>query len=580
MADYDGLTPGQVLADASVAEFIKSLGIGIADAQRALDENSIDQIAEFIEPREGLDGNTLLSLGLSPAFYHYQHADITCSLQLSLKVEKNFSLGLNLNGSFNSSSSESDAALRQATLEITTESTGTLTVKEKEFPITGDTHPKRMRNLQKALIEDTTSGIALALYHLDPSELAISSDAAPEKVHVTNNTVAFLGGGSTSGIIRLGTNADTDYVLNDTTTINTTAQASLSGYGTHVKTLVDGEGYTTRLFSPTSNEAILTLEFDTSSHIIEDEALQAISAKLMFIAMAIKANSFEVEVEGFADRQQFRPNSSTDILNKKLGLRRADYLEQLLIANGAPANKITSQSDGDDAAEATDSPGQDNQQFRKATVKIKASPHHWLFIDQGPTLTSIAPDMQSDSSASNGFTFVYNPPSSLDLGDKKVTVDTNDFDLSGAAGGGNASGSPSAFAHNLAASINANDTLDASATSLGNITTITKDSDKYNWTLATIESGNISLSGTDGITVVTPFPSAPAATSGQTTPRTGNRSVAVGASLDVGYARKFEMNVTGNSSISARLVSIPAPPEFLATIKEFLNTESGEQSDG
>jgi hypothetical protein len=579
MADYDGLTPGQVLADASVAEFIKSLGIGIADAQRALDENSVDQIAEFIEPREGLDGNTLLSLGLSPAFYHYQHADISCSLQLSLKVEKNFSLGLNLNGSFNSTSSESDAALRQATLEITTESTGTLTVKEKAFPISGDTHPKRMRNLQKALIEDTSSGIALALYHLDRSELEISSDAEPEKVHVTNNTVAFLGGGSTSGIIRLGTNADTSYVLNDSTTINTTAQASLSGYGTHVKTLVDGEGYTTRLFSPNSNEAILTLEFDTSSHIIEDDALQAISAKLMFIAMAIKANSFEVEVEGFADRQQFQPRSQNDLLNKRLGLQRADYLEQLLIANGAPANKITSMSEGDDAAEqANDSPGQDNQLFRKATVKIKASPHHWLFIDQGPTLSSIAPDMQSDNSASNGFTFVYNPPSSLDLGGKKVTVDSVDFDLSGAAGGGNASGAPSAFAHNLAASINANSALGAIATSVGNITTISKDSDKYNWTLATIESGDISLAGTDGITVTSPFPRA--TTSGQTTPRTGNRSVAVGASLDVGFARKFEMNVTGNSTISARLVSIPAPPEFLATIKEFLNTESGAQSDG
>ncbi|HMU67197.1 MAG TPA: hypothetical protein PKE57_08630, partial [Cellvibrionaceae bacterium] len=107
MAEYDGLTPGQVLADASVAEFIKSLGIGIAEAQRALDENSVQQIAEFIEPREGLGGKTLLDLGLSPAFYHYQHADITCSMQLSLRVQKDLSLGLNLNGSFSDNTSNS-----------------------------------------------------------------------------------------------------------------------------------------------------------------------------------------------------------------------------------------------------------------------------------------------------------------------------------------------------------------------------------------------------------------------------------------------------------------------------------------
>ena len=57
--------------------------------------------------------------------------------------------------------------------------------------------------------------------------------------------------------------------------------------------------------------------------------------------------------------------------------------------------------------------------------------------------------------------------------------------------------------------------------------------------------------------------------------RTGNQTVAVGASLDIHYSRKFEMNVTGNSAISARLVSVPAPPQFLETVREFLE-ERGE----
>ncbi len=35
----------------------------------------MNQIAEFVEPREGLGGRSLLDLGLSPAFYHFQHAD-------------------------------------------------------------------------------------------------------------------------------------------------------------------------------------------------------------------------------------------------------------------------------------------------------------------------------------------------------------------------------------------------------------------------------------------------------------------------------------------------------------------------
>jgi low affinity Fe/Cu permease len=51
---------------------------------------------------------------------------------------------------------------------------------------------------------------------------------------------------------------------------------------------------------------------------------------------------------------------------------------------------------------------------------------------------------------------------------------------------------------------------------------------------------------------------------------TGNRTIAVGASLDYRSSRQFEQSVTGNSTITARLVSIPAPPEFLALVKDFL----------
>jgi hypothetical protein len=56
---------------------------------------------------------------------------------------------------------------------------------------------------------------------------------------------------------------------------------------------------------------------------------------------------------------------------------------------------------------------------------------------------------------------------------------------------------------------------------------------------------------------------------------TGNRAVAFGATLDVRYSRQFEMTVTGNSAISARLVSIPAPPQFLEAIRAYLAPPAG-----
>jgi hypothetical protein len=50
-----------------------------------------------------------------------------------------------------------------------------------------------------------------------------------------------------------------------------------------------------------------------------------------------------------------------------------------------------------------------------------------------------------------------------------------------------------------------------------------------------------------------------------------NTAVAVGLNVEVGYQRRFGLEVTGNSRISARLVSIPAPVELLDEIRTFLS---------
>jgi outer membrane protein OmpA-like peptidoglycan-associated protein len=65
-------------------------------------------------------------------------------------------------------------------------------------------------------------------------------------------------------------------------------------------------------------------------------------------------------------------------------------------------------------------------------------------------------------------------------------------------------------------------------------------------------------------------------TSGSGTPptverREQNTTVAAGLSLDVAYSRRFGVDVTGNSRIATRLVSIPAPAELLDEIRTYLN---------
>jgi outer membrane protein OmpA-like peptidoglycan-associated protein len=592
MSDYDGLTPGQILADASVAEFISQLGLGIAQAQRALDENAIDQIAEFITPREGLGGRTLLDLGLSPAFYHYQHADISCSLQLSLRVQKDLSLGLNLSGSVNDtttsdenraensssteSGSETRTETRSASVEITAASVGVLTVGGQNFNLTGQDPLERMRNLQTALLANDGAGIGRALVSATPQTFAITTDADPASVQTGPNTIAFLAGGFDSAIIQVDANAATDFRISASAskTAATTAQATIDAYVAHVVERIEAAGYDAIAAAP--GDPINSTFFDTGRHHIT-EALQPpntrnrnIDARLMQLAQMIRARDLRVEIEGFADRQPFRGATAGGSAesNRRLGDLRAQAVRDRLVANGAPAGNITIRpSRGHEAAPATPV---DNPDFRRASVFVVGRTQHWIRVDArsgGTGIDGVTPDLRTGPAAGNGFIFLFNPRP-LNLAGKKVTIDGTDFPLSGAAVAPHAAGTPEAHARNLANSINANTGVTFTGSAEANVTTVMRKTQPFTLELITAEQRQISLSGTSGITVTRQFTRTESRS--LTRQNTGNRAIAFGASLDVRYSRQFEMNVTGNSSITARLVSIPAPPEFLETIRAFL----------
>lgn len=100
----DRMTPGEILADTEVSEFIAQMGIGIAKAQRRLTRNSVHMLCKMAQetletelsdgvvvpvPNGGTGNNkSLISLGLVPPFYHFQHADLEVSLQLTMTVDR------------------------------------------------------------------------------------------------------------------------------------------------------------------------------------------------------------------------------------------------------------------------------------------------------------------------------------------------------------------------------------------------------------------------------------------------------------------------------------------------------------
>lgn len=592
--NLENMTPGQILAEASVADFISRLGLGIAEAQRALDENSIKQLGEFVQPRPGLGGRTLLDLGLMPAFYHYQSADLSCSLQLSIKVAENIGFDLNLNGSYNNagsnssnssqstSSTESGSSTRtearSANIDIQAASAGSLTVGGQPFALTGEDPLARIRALQDALTTSPNSGIGRALYSLTPQPLTITTDADPRHVAVGSNTVAFLSGTFSRGIVQVETDAATRYRLSVTGPVEavTTPQGSVPSYAQHVATTITAAGYDTVLVGPA--DPIGTVYFETGRHNITSTG-PAVSTRnatidqdLVRLAQGIRDMNLQVTVEGFTDAQPFRGASASQSTasNVELGQHRAEEVRNRLIANGAPAGNITIvQSRGSTDAIAAGGPI-DNVLFRKAVVKTANRTAHWVFVHSrsgGPQLDGVTPDHITTPAPGNGFIFLYQA-APLALAGKKVTIDGTDFALSGAAAGSLAAESPQAYARNLADAINHNATVDFTGSAEANVTTVLRKTQPIRLQLVTAESRNIALTGSQGITVTTEFTRT--SNTSQTTQSTGNSTVAVGASLDLRFSRQFEQNVTGNSTISAKLVAIPAPPEFLSLVKTFL----------
>ena len=97
------LGPGKQLAALPIDQMIGNLGVGIAKAQAALDENAIRTTLKLGETflnlpdpadRSALMSRSLLSLGFMPTFYQFTEASLEFKLEMKWQVEQTESLGV------------------------------------------------------------------------------------------------------------------------------------------------------------------------------------------------------------------------------------------------------------------------------------------------------------------------------------------------------------------------------------------------------------------------------------------------------------------------------------------------------
>lgn len=569
MSDYNGLRPGEILADASVADFISSLGLGIARAQQALDTNSIEQLDAFIQPLPGLGGKTLIEMGFSPAFYHYQHADISCSMNLRLKVEESTGVDLGLNGAYNSTGTQDDnsdssssssssgssqsTSSRQASLQMTARSAGQVSLNGNQVSLSGDDLDARLNSLVDGLAGN--ADINAVAFTRTQTPINPTTDADPNMVKVSANAVAFTTFGHAVGVIRIVENSDTTFVANPQTTLTVSRSTSVENYARKVMNSFTDEGFTVVHWKP--GEPMHEVLFNTDRNNIRSDQQD----RLDYVGQHMARTGVAFQIVGHADAP------GTPEYNLELSKKRAEEVRRQLLANGVKPEQILEvRGDGEAAANPDNAEGVgSNSAHRRVAILLGVN----LLDVTGGVFSNVEPDRRDHSQPNtNGWLATLKDPDLASLNGKRVTADNRSWTLSGSAVAGFAENSAQALAKNLANSINADEQSQISASSGGAACHLARESEPVNIQLASSSSRNLTLTSSDSITISEQF--SRSQSQRVTQQRTGNTTMAFGGTLDVRDARKFELDVTGNSSISARLVSIPAPPEFLDTIRSYL----------
>jgi len=694
MPDLEEMTPGQLLADTNVATFIENLGLGIARAQRALDENSLNTAVELATVRPEFSNRSLLDLGFSPTFYHYQYADLEVSLQMTLRVERSFSLNVGLTGSVGHTDASSTqgngtatvtvnfggGAPARATIRLAEAAAGTLTVGATTVQLQAGAAtspnvgivPNSLSRTARALADrmsdppDAVPEVLRALVELIPGGTAITATTDSPTVFDVSQPNRILINDLAQRPARAWLNVTGAGNIQLRGTDAATWQATPSPEQAAAAAIDAVNGYDSRLlFQNGHSVPVVHFEHDHADRFEPANDGDALEPLIEFL----KLNSTQqVRVVGHADQ------SGEDRYNQTLSEARARFVKDYLVAHGVPTAQIT---EAVGRGETTPVQGHDHsgqpaaQQRDVANRRVELEligATNVVYVETvalGETATwgSGRPAMPAGGSVISA----RNGTNVLSIqGGMRVGVGTHSFlatpaTASGAdehvwTPGATASGAATALAaailehahvdayaegravlllplgshallrlesqaRNAAANnltLNATGSLSREAPFSGATEggepnagdTVTIGSHVLTVSTAPTPTGNQFAKGTDAASTATnlaravsALPSLSATASGAAVTVTGisgtrlatsntgafalsaatisgerpsterterNTTVAAGLSLDIGYSRKFGVEMTGNSRIAARLVSLPAPVELLDEIRTFL----------
>lgn len=587
----------RLLQEADVSNIVSSLSIGIAEAQAALDENSVKQTLLLAKKdKDKFSGKSLLELGFTAAFYHFQHADVSASISLRMKEKRQTDVDVSADAKYNKTSGVSQDS--SSFLEETENADYQKGYKSSREFVMESSETKELTVSSSSMKLDHTAGsiskvekfenqlrqsseIERVLTEIRAKELAVVSQTTSTGV-VVNNSLGFititLPEASTEdfGLLKVGSYPATPDAVDLDGAGGSNAAAAFDITTdfdtTYPLAKAANVGGTTIGFSKSEirNGSVvltmpLTVNFEWDKHFLKGgyHNNPTVMPYLQKLAYILKNDpSAEVKVIGYTDGSGEIP------YNTKLSEKRAKAVRQWLLDQGVADTQVSIEFKGEVLANGSTSK---DVELRKVTIEL-TSDDDYIYFEGGLFDVTATPAPGSMTTAGNGFldtvAGVATPANytiAFDIGSAPFSF-TGVSSLNGLVLDiKNSTTNSAAFS----AEVVNNTAYLLHSKSLLKFSVLSKTTDEVE--VKEKESSSSSNTQNASSHLISKAQNSKTKLEQESNNVKDPSSFAVGGSVDVRTSRQFDLSVEGNASVSVRLVSLPAPPEFLEEIKAYLS---------
>lgn len=520
-----------ILQQVDVSEIFTALAVGIADAQKKLDDHSITQVIRLSQHE--IAGKSLLELGFVPAFYSFTYADISASISLKMALKESFELGIRLNAQYESGGSRSTSASdRDSQQSYQSEKTDfrsnrrfSIKSGSQQSIVVNNNHYRldqslgivsRIEKLHGEIIQqDQIERININIRQPLATRYVPSDQFTVLKVTDYNGNNVDSNGDGTNNVILSG-NENLGGAFPGTGAKYGFSRRQMFGVGENALDMEVYFGFDKRMINALYHEGPVDNR---------DGRLDAMAA----LADVLRVDpTLKITIYGHTD------SSGPNRYNDNLSADRCEAMRKWLVARGARLEQIQNKPQGERLANEEGPDNTPNPVYRKVSIVLDNG-KDYAYYD--PALNNPQPAQANDQP-----NYFIIPPANPD----PVLINAE---------------SESAFN-----SLTESETIDNVEYKLDKNTEI--EFFAYSNTSESIElrteegaEEEIRLSENESRREQM-------TTSGSSTDT--NRTFAIGGSIDFRMSKQFEMSMEGNASMSARMVATPPPTALLDHINEQL----------